>query len=292
MMPDTAYEARALRRRAEIDAALALAVPDTIEEPLKGAMRYALLAPGKRLRPMLLLEAHALLSPPDDTAMRMATALEMIHAYSLVHDDLPAMDNDTLRRGRPTCHVAYGEAMAILAGDALLSQAFETMLGCAHPRAQRAAFAIARCAGAQGMVGGQGLDIAYTGREADREVIGRMQAGKTAALFRAAVSAGLILAGADEGQLDAGDRYAYGLGRAFQAIDDLLDLSGDAAQLGKTPGKDEAEGKLTWVSAVGEAQARLDAERWTRDAVDALAAFGPAADFLRALAVRALSRLN
>ena len=286
------YEAEAAACKARVEAALERSVPETVVEPLRGAMRYALLAPGKRLRPMLLLKAHEVLAPAGDDVLPFAAALEMIHAYSLVHDDLPAMDNDVLRRGRPTCHVAYGEAMAILAGDALLNLAFETMLSAGHPRTLPAAGAIAACAGVQGMVGGQALDIAHTGEALDREMIERMQTGKTAALFQAAVGAGLILAGADERQLQAGSDYALGLGRAFQIIDDLLDLSGDAALLGKTPGKDEAEGKQTWPAAVGVDQARIDARTWTEFAVDALKPFGEAAAFLRTTALRALDRIS
>ena len=286
------YDVQAAECRQRIEAALKTAIPATVVEPLRGAMEYALLAPGKRLRPMLLLEAHGMLSPAGNDVMDFAVALEMIHAYSLVHDDLPAMDNDVLRRGQPTCHVAYGEAMAILAGDGLLNLAHELMLASAHPRAMRAAHEISACAGVHGMVGGQALDIAHTGHAVDRALIERMQTGKTAALFRAAVCGGLILAGADEAQLAAGADYSLGLGRAFQIIDDLLDLHGDAAQLGKTPGKDEAEGKLTWPAAVGESQAREDARYWTQFAVDALAPFGDRATFLRETALRVLNRIS
>ena len=286
------YENQAADCRQKIESALKTAIPGTVVEPLRGAMEYALLAPGKRLRPMLLHQAHELLKPADSDAMDFAVALEMIHAYSLVHDDLPAMDNDVLRRGQPTCHVAYGEAMAILAGDGLLSLAHELMLSSAHPRALQAAHEISTCAGVHGMVGGQALDIAYTGHQADRDLIERMQTGKTAALFRAAVCSGLILAGADDAQLAAGVNYSMGLGRAFQIIDDLLDLNGDIAQLGKTPGKDQAEGKLTWPTAVGERQAREDALYWTQYAVDALAPFGSRAVFLRETALRALNRIS
>ena len=286
------YEERLSARRAEVEAALKCAVPEGIPKSVGDAMRYALLAPGKRLRPILLLEAHALLAPPDAEAMRFATALEMMHAYSLVHDDLPAMDNDVLRRGMPTCHVAYGEAMAILAGDGLLNLAFERMLGSRHPRALAAAEAIAVQSGGRGMVGGQALDISHDGGTADKVLVERLQDGKTAALFRAAMGAGLILAGADSAQLAAGIAYANGMGHAFQIIDDLLDLTGDAAQLGKTPGKDQSENKLTWPAAVGAEQAALDARRYTEDAVDALACFGEAAWFLRETALRALNRVS
>ena len=286
------YDAQAAECLRLIESALETAVPDTVAEPLRSAMRYALLTPGKRLRPMLLIKAHEILAPAGEDILPFAAAMEMIHAYSLVHDDLPAMDNDVLRRGRPTCHVAYGEAMAILAGDGLLNLAYETMLSSAHPRAFQAAHAIAIQAGVHGMVGGQGLDIAFTSQQPDQALIERMQTGKTAALFIAAVSAGLILAGADERQLEAGAAYSLGLGRAFQIIDDLLDLNGDIAQLGKTPGKDEAEGKLTWPTAVGERQARADAEYWTDYAVNALIPFGDRAGFLRETALRALNRIK
>ena len=286
------YDAQAAECLRLIESALETAVPETVAEPLRSAMRYALLTPGKRLRPMLLIKAHEMLAPAGEDILPFAAAMEMIHSYSPVHDDLPAMDNDVLRRGRPTCHVAYGEAMAILAGDGLLNLAYETMLSSAHPRAFQAAHAIAVQAGVHGMVGGQGLDIAFTGQQPDQALIERMQTGKTAALFIAAVSAGLILAGSDEKQLEAGAAYSLGLGRAFQIIDDLLDLNGDIAQLGKTPGKDEAEGKLTWPATVGERQARTDAEYWTDYAVNALVPFGDRADFLRETALRALNRIK
>ena len=266
------YEMQVQECLQRIETALEAAIPEATAEPLRSAMRYALLAPGKRLRPMLLIKSYEMLSPAAEDILPFAAAMEMIHAYSLVHDDLPAMDNDVLRRGRPTCHVAYGEAMAILAGDGLLNLAYETMLASCHPRALQAAHAIAAQAGVHGMVGGQGLDIAFTGQQPDKTLIERMQTGKTAALFIAAVSGGLILAGADERQLEAGAAYGLGLGRAFQIIDDLLDLNGDIAQLGKTPGK--------------------DAEYWTGYAVDALAAFGGRAGFLRETALRALNRIR
>ncbi len=285
-------EAEMAECRVRVESALEQAVPESVTEPLRSAMRYALLTPGKRLRPMLLLKAHEMLAPAKEDVMPFAVAMEMIHAYSLVHDDLPAMDNDVLRRGKPTCHVAYGEAMAILAGDGLLNLAHETMLESSHPRALKAAHTISRYAGVFGMVGGQALDIAYTGKPVDRELIERMQTGKTAALFQAAVCAGLTLAGANEQERQAGAAYGLGLGRAFQIIDDLLDLHSSAAELGKTPGKDLAEGKLTWPAAVGEEQAASDARYWTDYAVNALSPFGEKAAFLRETALQALHRIH
>jgi len=278
--------------RARVDEALKTAVPEDTPSPLGDAMRYALLSPGKRLRPVLLLSAHELIAPADDEALRFAVALEMIHAYSLVHDDLPAMDDDVLRRGRPTCHVVYGEGMAVLAGDGLLSLAFQTMLESSHERALRAALVIARYAGTGGMVGGQGLDLAHEGALPDRALVERIQTGKTAALLTAAAEAGLVLAGADEALVNAGRRFGHALGRAFQIVDDLLDIEGDQKLLGKTTGKDQAEGKLTWPAAVGLDQARRDAARWTDEAVDALGPFGSGGDALRDMARKMLKRLS
>ena len=286
------YETEAAACTRSVNEALASAVPAETPEPLGEAMRYALLSPGKRLRPVMLIKSHALLAEPDDGIVRFSTGLEMIHAYSLIHDDLPAMDNDTLRRGRPTCHVAFGEGMAILAGDGLLNLAFETMLCSPHPRAALAARWVSLRSGVRGMVGGQGLDIAAEGQTADRDLVARLQTGKTAALFMAAAEAGLTLAGADEAQLQAGRAYALGFGRAFQIIDDILDIEGDEQQLGKSVGKDEAEGKLTWPAAVGIDQARRDARTWTDRAVEALEPFGERAAFLRETALRALRRIS
>lgn len=286
------YESEAAGALAAVNEALARAVPAETPEPLGEAMRYALLSPGKRLRPVMLIKSHALLAEPDEEIVRFSLGLEMIHAYSLIHDDLPAMDNDTMRRGRPTCHVAFGEGMAILAGDGLLNLAFETMLTSPHPRAALAARSVALRSGVLGMVGGQGLDIAAEGKPADPDLVVKLQTGKTAALFMAAAEAGLTLAGADEQQLQAGRDYALGFGRAFQIIDDILDIEGDESQLGKTVGKDAAEGKHTWPALVGVGQAREDARLWTQKAVEALAPFGDRGDYLRETALRALSRIS
>ncbi len=278
--------------RAAVEDALKACVPDDVPEPLRGAMRYSLLAGGKRLRPVMLLASHELLAPYDDEVLRFAVSLEMIHTYSLIHDDLPAMDNDTLRRGRPTNHVVYGEAVAILAGDALQSLAFETMLASGHPKALQAMRVIARRAGVPGMIAGQTLDVTREGETPTPELVSTIHAKKTACLLTAPVEAGLILAGADEAQCAAGRAYGEKMGIAFQITDDLLDVIGDAAALGKHTGKDAAEGKLTWLALFGIDQSRADAERLTEEACGTLAPFGKKAEFLQTLARDALARVQ
>lgn len=280
--------------RKAVNDRLALAVQTEwgdIPEPLRGAMAYSLNGGGKRLRPVLLLAAHELIAPWDDAAMRFACALEMIHTYSLIHDDLPAMDDDTLRRGRPTCHVVYGEGMAVLAGDGLLSLAMEEMLYVRHPRAFEAAACVARACGVRGMVAGQCLDLSHEGEAPTEELVSAIHRGKTACLLTAPLEAGLILAGADGEQLAAGRLFGLDFGLAFQIQDDLLDLTGDEKLLGKHVGKDEAEGKLTWPALKGPEQARRDMERLTEEACEALeGAFGERAAFLTGLARESTGR--
>ena len=261
-------------------------------DKLREAMRYSLLNGGKRLRGCLLLSACELAGGTVEEALPFAAALEMIHAYSLIHDDLPAMDNDTLRRGKPTNHVVYGEAVAILAGDGLLTHAFETMAASAHPRAFRALGEIAKAAGVGGMLAGQTLDVTMEGAAPNMELVNAIHRGKTAALLTAPVTAGLILGGASEKEIEAGRAYGYHLGMAFQIVDDLLDLEGDPALMGKTLGKDVEEGKLTWPACVGVEQARKDAEAHIRAAAEALKPFGEKAEFLRSLAFSTLNRVQ
>ena len=259
---------------------------------LRDAMRYSLLAGGKRLRGCLLLASCEMAGGDAQAALPFAAALEMIHAYSLIHDDLPAMDNDTLRRGKPTNHVVFGAAMAILAGDGLLTHAFELMAASPHPSAFRALGEIAKAAGIGGMLAGQTLDVTLEGTKPDFALVRRIHAGKTAALLTAPVTAGLILAGAPDDLIEAGRQYGFHLGMAFQIVDDLLDLEGDPALMGKTLGKDQQEGKLTWPACVGADQARLDAERHIQQAVLALTVFDGRADFLRSLAFSTLHRVQ
>jgi farnesyl diphosphate synthase len=262
-------------------------------ERLLAAMRHAVLGGGKRLRPFLLVESAALFGAPRAGALLAGCALELVHCYSLVHDDLPAMDDDDLRRGRPTVHKAFDEATAILAGDALLTLAFDVMAREEVHRdpAVRAALVLelARAAGLGGMAGGQMLDLAAEGRFAAKralatEEIEMLQAMKTGALIRFACRAGAILGKADAASLASLDRYGRAIGQAFQIADDLLDLESDAATLGKAAGKDAAAGKATLVAALGPARAHARLDALIVEAEDALAPFAAKADILRAAA--------
>ncbi len=264
-------------------------------QPLRSAMRYSLLLPGKRLRPCLLLAAYHLLKDDWESVIPYACALEMIHTYSLVHDDLPAMDDDALRRGKPTNHRVYGEDMAILAGDGLLNMAYETMLDAPytqeHPGEAVAAMReIARRAGVRGMVAGQTLDVKLEGKEPSIESVRYIHLHKTADLLTAPVVAGLMLAGAAKEQLDAARAYGRGIGLAFQIVDDLLDLEGDVAALGKETGMDAQRGKMTWPAVRGIEQAREDARHAVQEAVDAMALFGERGKKLSDLAQESLVR--
>jgi farnesyl diphosphate synthase len=258
---------------------------------LASAMRHAALGGGKRLRPFLVVESAALFGVPRASALPAAAALECVHCYSLVHDDLPAMDDDDLRRGLPTVHRAFDEATAILAGDALLTLAFDILAREeAHPDpAVRVALiaGLARAAGTEGMVGGQMLDLAAEGRfeEADRRRLGmveiaRLQAMKTGALLRYACEAGARLGGAAPTERGALDTYALAIGRAFQIADDLLDVEGDAVAVGKAVGKDAEAGKATFVELLGVGGARAELARLVTEAEQALATFGARATLL------------
>ena len=266
-----------------------------IPAKLLESMAYSLEAGGKRLRPVLLLAACEMAGGDAEAALPFACALEMIHTYSLIHDDLPAMDNDDLRRGKPTNHKMFGEDVAILAGDGLLSAAMELMLraACAMGdlRGTRAAEAIARRAGVTGMVAGQTIDVTEEGATPTLEKVSYIHAHKTADLLTAPLEAGLLLAGADEEQVRRGIAYGYHLGMAFQMVDDLLDVEGDAALLGKNTGMDAALGKLTWVAVRGVEQTRADAAEHIRLAGEALDSFGEGGAFLRELAQSTLKRV-
>ena len=274
---------------------------ETIRPPrLVAAMRHGALGGGKRLRPFLTVETARFLGVPAGQAQRAGAAVELLHCYSLVHDDLPAMDDDDLRRGRPTVHKAFDEATAILAGDALLTLAFEVLADEAtHPDgAVRAALVscLARASGLGGMVGGQMLDLAAEGRfEAVRGTlpeaeIRRLQAMKTGALLAASVEIGARLGGADAAALAAFGRYGRALGATFQIADDILDVESDAAQMGKATAKDADKGKGTLVGALGLDGAKRERDRLSAEAVEALSAFGPEADVLRAAARFAAER--
>ena len=263
---------------ARVELRLSALVPDADPETarISEAMRYSLLGGGKRIRPYLTYAFARLAGGDPGTALDFGCALEMVHAYSLIHDDLPAMDNDVLRRGRPTCHVAYGEATAILAGDALLTHAFSVLSNTDAPdgAVRRATAELADAAGYAGMVGGQTLDMLTEGKTVTRETLVKLQRLKTGALIRAACRLGCLSGGVFDGELyTAADRYAEKIGLAFQVIDDVLDGVGDPAMLGKSVGKDEASGKTTWLSLLGETGARAYATRLTDEAIAAVAPF-------------------
>lgn len=252
--------------------------PSGPPERLAGAMRYAALGAGKRLRPFLLIEAAGLFGVKTENALDAAAALECIHCYSLVHDDLPAMDDDSLRRGRPTVHIAYDEATAILAGDALLTLSFE-ILARRQTHADAAVrselvLAFARASGWAGMAGGQALDLEAEGKKLSAEEIRHMQALKTGALIRTACEAGAILGNAPAAERAAITAYGQKLGQAFQLADDLLDAEGETAKLGKKARKDETAGKATLVAAFGVENARTYLKDLEEDAVNALKPFG------------------
>jgi farnesyl diphosphate synthase len=262
---------------------------------LLDAMRYASLGGGKRLRPFLVVETAALFKVPREQALMAGAALECVHCYSLVHDDLPAMDDDALRRGRPTTHKAFDEATAILAGDGLLTFAFDILSRPqAHPDAGvriELVSALARAAGLGGMVGGQLLDLAAEGRfggggplRLGEHDIRTLQAMKTGALLRFGCIAGAVLGQADGQRLDAVDRYGAALGQAFQVADDLLDIEGDAATVGKATGKDAAAHKATLVSVLGIAAAKSKLNELVTEAEQALSPFGADAAVLKAAA--------
>ncbi len=256
---------------------------------LLAAMRHATLGGGKRLRAFLVVETARALGRDGEGPLRAAAAVECLHAYSLAHDDLPAMDDDELRRGRPTVHRAYDEATAILAGDALLTLAFDILSDEATDADAAARVALVRAlahgAGVGGMVGGQMLDLAAEGRFSDDppddEGVRLIQMMKTGALIRASVAMGAILGGADAAQRAALDVYATKCGAAFQIADDLLDLEADAETLGKATGKDDAKGKATLANRLGVSRARQELARMTDEAIEALKEFGADADLLR-----------
>ncbi len=282
--------------RERADAALTRALPDPSASPqrLHVAMRHAVLLGGKRMRPLLVYAAGTLTGADEAALDAPAAAVELIHAYSLVHDDLPAMDDDALRRGQPTVHVAFDEATAILAGDALQSLAFEVL--CATPVADGVRVALLRtlatAAGAAGMCGGQALDLDATGNGRTLSVVEleRLHALKTGALIRAAVRMGALCGDASDDQLQRLDRYADALGLAFQVRDDILDIEGDSATLGKTAGKDVAQDKATFPALIGLEASRARLEELRTIMHDAIAPFGERAAALAALGRMAIER--
>lgn len=261
---------------------------DTPEARVVEAMRYASLAGGKRVRPFLVTQSAALFGVDTTSALRAAAAVEMVHCYSLVHDDLPAMDDDDLRRGQPTCHIKFDEATAILAGDALLTKAFEVLAAPeTHTDARVRAdlvLALAKAAGDHGMVGGQMMDLWAEKNHLDMAQITRLQRMKTGDLIAVSAEAGAILGKASDEARTALHAYAHDIGLAFQIADDLLDVEGDAALVGKAIGKDADANKATFVSLLGVDKARQQADMLSEQAAAHLEIFGEKADLLKQLA--------
>jgi geranylgeranyl diphosphate synthase type II len=280
-----------LKERSEqVDAALDRYLPplDAVPQRLHEAIRYSVLAPGKRLRPILVLASAEAVGGKPETVMPTACALECIHVFSLIHDDLPCMDDDDYRRGRLTNHKVFGEAMAMLAGDALQALAFELIADNAAVVAPDRVVAvikrIANAAGTWGMVGGQVVDIESEGKDISAETLQYIHAHKTGALLTASVLAGAILCGADAVQQQALERYGRSIGLAFQIADDILDIVGDQEKIGKPVGSDEGKDKATYPKLYGLEESRRRAHAEVASAVASLEGFGEAAEPLRAIA--------
>lgn len=272
----------------KIEGAIDLFLPDKQSnyKTVTDAMRYSLLLGGKRIRPVLLLEFFKASGGKGDVAVPFAVALEMIHTYSLIHDDLPCMDNDDLRRGKPSNHKVYGEDMALLAGDGLLTHAFcvaSQTEGIPAERVVTAVGELSRFAGYSGMVGGQVIDLQSEGKKVSPEVVEEINLLKTAGLLRAATKIGAILAGAGEELIHAADEYGKALGLAFQIVDDILDTCGNEAILGKPTGSDEKNNKSTFVSIYGIEKCRRMVDELTNTALDSLKAFEGDTEFLKEL---------
>lgn len=295
MTPDFDLKQYLEARRLMVEEALEVALPqqDGPETRVVEAMRYSLFAGGKRLRPILCLAASEAVGGDLKAAMPAGCALEMIHTYSLIHDDLPAMDDDDLRRGKPTNHKVFGEAIAILAGDGLLTEAFVLLSdynSLLPERAVQVIGVIAEAASYRGMVGGQVVDILSQNKRADLETVQQMHSRKTAALIAAATESGALTGKGSEAQVAALARYGRAIGLAFQIADDILDIEGDTELLGKTTGADEARGKVTYPAAVGLERSRQAANEMVNDALAALEGFDDRANPLRSLANYIITR--
>ena len=277
------------KRRAELvekNLLVELKQTSILDEKIFEAMEYSLMSGGKRLRPVLLMAAADSVGGDGEKFLSVASAIEMIHTYSLIHDDLPAMDNDDYRRGKLTNHKVFGEATAILAGDALLTLAFEVMTRQKNVEPKillEVVKEMSIAAGVSGMVGGQMIDLNSEGKKINLDTLKKMHLGKTGALFKAAIKSGAILAGADEKKLSALTNYAENFGLAFQITDDILDVIGDEKNLGKPVGSDEKNHKSTYVTLTSLDEAEKLAEKSVDDAVDSLKNFGDEANFLREL---------
>ena len=274
---------------ADTDAAMDRFLPSENERPgtIHAAMRYCVFAGGKRLRPVLCIAAAEVCGGKREDALAAACAVELMHTYSLVHDDLPCMDDDDLRRGRPTCHKVYGEGMAVLCGDALLTEAFAVL---AHSKSVEMIAELASAGGSRKLIGGQVLDLEGEGKSLSLEELTRIHEAKTAALLTTSIRLGAISAGADEAQIAALTKFGHALGLAFQVIDDILDVTQTTENLGKTAGKDVAVAKATYPAIMGLEESRAEAARLTAEALEALAVFGESGGRLREIAGRMLLR--
>ncbi len=288
-----------IKQGAELtDSALEELLPSVEMAPasIHGAMRHSVFAGGKRLRPVLVMQAAVAIAGALPKGIeRLGAAIEMLHTYSLIHDDLPALDNDDLRRGKPTCHKAFGEAIAILAGDALQTRAFEVLAGLDAPPAAtvRILGLIANAVGTvEGMIGGQVLDLESEHLKPTAALVEAIHRAKTGALIRVSVVAGGVYAGATEQDVARLTLFGSKAGLAFQIVDDVLDMTMDSTQLGKTAGKDQATEKATWPAVFGLEQSRLDAERLIDEAFAALEPYGSRADGLKSLARYLVERKN
>jgi len=279
-------------KRALVEEALGQYLPkrEGIYKVIVNAMRYSLFVGGKRLRPILCLTATETVGGESKVALPVACALELIHTYSLIHDDLPAMDNDDLRRGEPTSHKVFGEALAILAGDALLTEAFYLLT---HPQLAHSisngpllsiVHLIAKASGFRGMVGGQVMDLAATGKKINTKELETMDKQKTGALIMASVESGAILGDGTRDQIKALSKYGYHIGLAFQIIDDILDIEGTTIELGKQTNVDQKKKKSTYPSIMGLSRAKKLASNHIKEAINALVKFGKEAEPLRAIA--------
>jgi geranylgeranyl diphosphate synthase type II len=280
------------------DRALEMLIPSaqTVPASIHGAMRHSTFAGGKRLRPVLAMQAGITIAGALPKGIEnLGAALEMLHTYSLIHDDLPALDNDDLRRGKPTCHVVFGEAIAILAGDALQTRAFEILssLNCPPAATVQIIGLIANAVGTvDGMIGGQVLDLESERLKPTPELVEAIHRAKTGALIRVSVVSGGVYAGANAGDVARLDRFGRKAGLAFQIVDDILDMTVDSEQLGKTAGKDQATEKATWPAVYGIDQSRRDAAQLIDEAFAALEPYGSRADGLKAVARYLVERQN
>jgi farnesyl diphosphate synthase len=287
MHPDLAFPVWSSERARRVESVIDRLLPTEGEPPqrLHEAMRYAVLGGGKRIRALLAYAAGELTRADPAVVDTAAAAVELLHAYSLIHDDLPCMDDDVLRRGKPACHIAFGEATALLAGDALQSFAFETLASAAIPDASRAVLTLANAAGSHGMAGGQAVDLASLDSVLELDELERMHRLKTGALIRAAVRLGADCGRpVDADGNDALLRYASAIGLAFQVVDDVLDVEGTAQSLGKTAGKDAVQRKSTYVTLLGLTAARERIESLRAEARKAIGGLGPSARRLEELA--------